>query len=79
MSVEARLNCAARRLRYLRSNPVEPYGRTFTPAEREAAAAAYCYALEVMIDEFGARDDRAALMYGNDPAYMSCWPSSIGA
>jgi hypothetical protein len=79
MSINACLNTAARRLRYLRTRPVEPYGKTYTPAEIAAAAFAYEYALRVVVDEFGRNDDLAALMYGNDPEYVSSWHSSIGA
>lgn len=78
MSTKACLANSAKRLRYLLNHPVEPYRKSYTEAERLAASFAYEYALKVLIDEFGERENYCAFMYGNDPAYLTSWPSTIG-
>jgi hypothetical protein len=64
MSLEARTNCLARRLRWLRRFPPDMCGRVMSPSERIAASLAYEYALRVVIDEMGQSDSYHSLMYG---------------
>lgn len=72
MNTQAALASAARRLRFLRSHPVEPYRKNYTQAENQAASFAYEYALILLIDEFGEADKFHAFFYGNEPGYETC-------
>lgn len=72
------LASSARRLRYLRGNPVEPYGKNYTEAQSKAAAFAYEYALRLLIDEFGEDSSFYELFYGNDPAYSTSSLDCVG-
>ena len=79
MNTKAALSSTAKRLRYLLNHPVQPFRKNYTEAENLAASFAYEYALRVLIDEFGERENYCAYMYGNDPAYLTSWPNSIGS
>lgn len=71
-AVPAALRTAARRLRYLRRYPNPCSYQSQRPDIRLGMAYAYEYALRVLIDEFGAAADFAALYYGpqgEDPDY----------
>lgn len=72
VAVPAALRTAARRLRYLRRYPNPFSYQSQRPDIRLGMAYAYEYALRVLIDEFGATADFAALYYGpqgEDPDY----------
>lgn len=69
---------SARRLRYLRGNPIEPYNKSYTESERCAAAFAYEYALRLLIDEFADDSSFYELFYGNDPAYTTSSLDCVG-
>jgi hypothetical protein len=60
----AALATAARRLRYLRRFPQPPTYQANSAQIQLGMAMAYEYALRVLIDEFGARDEFHALFYG---------------
>lgn len=79
MNTKACLANSAKRLRYLLSNPVEPYRKNYTEAERLAASFAYEYALRVLIEEFGEMENYCVFRHGNDPAYLTSTLSTIGA
>ena len=79
MNTKAALVSVSRRLRYLRGNPVEPYGKSYTKAELLAASFAYEYALRLLIDEFGEDSSFYEYFYGNDPAYLTSPLDCIGA
>jgi len=79
MNTKAALVSAARRLRYLRGNPVEPYNKTYTQTELRAASDAYAYALRLLIDEFEEDLNFYEYFYGNDPAYLTSSLDCIGA
>lgn len=78
MNNNTALKSAAKRLRYLLNNPVEPYLKNYSHTERLAACFAYEYALKVLIDEFGESENYCALMYGNDPDYLTSTLNSVG-
>lgn len=63
-NVPAALRTAARRLRYLRRYPNPFSYQSQRPDIRLGMAYAYEYALRMLIDEFGAQADFAALFYG---------------
>lgn len=79
MNTNAALASAARRLRYLRGNPVQPYGKSYSQAESLAASFAYEYALRLLIDEFGEDSNFHEYFYGNDPAYLTSSLDCVGA
>lgn len=69
------------RLRYLRSYPkCRIHGDRYrSPAEKQAMAAAFDYALGIVVAELAYADQRPALLYGPqaDQAGQT-WPDSIG-
>jgi len=79
MNTQAALASAARRLRYLRGNPVEPYNKTYTQVELLAASFAYEYALKLLIDEFGEDSSFYEYFHGNDPDYLTSSLDCVGA
>lgn len=64
MNSSACLANTARRLRYLRANPNPFTYQASNEQIRLGMAYAYEYALRVLIDEFGANEQFAALFYG---------------
>lgn len=60
----ASVACLARRLRYLRRHPNPSTYQAGNDQIRLGMAYAYEYALRVVIDEFGLRDEFHSLFYG---------------